>query len=66
MLQIELMEDILKEKHIVLNKIFTIALLKNGMKIDINEFLRGIFIMKATIKNIHQFFDDLMEYIYNI
>ena len=60
---IEFLKNLLKQKHIVLNENFTITNLKIGMNIDVNEFLKGIFMMKATIKNNHKFFNDIMEYI---
>ena len=60
---IEFLEDLLKHEHIVLNKNFTISNLKTDLHIDINEFLRGIFMMKSNIRNNHQFFNDIMEYI---
>ena len=62
---IELREDLLREKHIVLNNFFIITHLKIDMNIDINDFLRDIFMMKATIENNHQFFIDITEYIPN-
>ena len=60
---IEFLEDLLKHEHIVLNKNFTISNLKTDLHIDINEFLRGIFMMKSNIRNNHQFFNEIMEYI---
>ena len=55
--------NILKHEHIVLNKNFTISNLKTGLHIDVNEFLREIFMMKSNIRNNHQFFNEIMEYI---
>ena len=45
-----------------MNENFTIKHLKTGMNINTNDFLRGIFMMKATIKN-NQFFNVMMYYI---
>ena len=40
---IELMEELLREKHIVLNINFTITHSKTGINIDINDFL-GVYL----------------------
>ena len=60
---VEFLELLLKQKHIVLNENFTITNLKSGIHIEIHDLLKGIFVIKASIKNNRKFFDDIMEYI---
>ena len=62
---VEFLELLLKQKHIVLNENFTITNLKNGIHIEIHDLLKGIFVIKASIKNNRKFFDEIMEYIPN-
>ena len=39
-----------KKKNISLNSDYTVSYLKTGGSIELQDFLRGIFVMKATIK----------------
>ena len=43
------MKVLLKEKHIALNSDCTAIYLKTGASIELQDFLCGVFIVKATI-----------------
>ena len=45
--EVEILENLLKQKHIVFNENFTITNLKTGMHIEVHDFLKGIFVIKA-------------------
>ena len=40
----------MRKKYVTLNNNYTIIYLKTGIKIDLHDFLRGVFVMKVTIK----------------
>ena len=61
----DLMNVLLREKHVTFNENYIITHLKTGMKIDIQEFLRGILVMKSKVKENEVFFKAIMNHILN-
>ena len=57
----DLMKVFLREKHIT-NENDTITHLKTGMKIDTQEFLSGIFVMKSEVREYEDFLNDNESY----
>ena len=53
------------EKHVTLNENDSITHLKRGMNISLQEFLRGVFVMKAAIKDHQEIFKAIMDHIPN-
>ena len=50
------MEVLMGEKHLTLNENYTVTHSKTGMNIDLQEFLRGVFVMKTAFKDHQEFF----------
>ena len=57
------MKVLLREKHVTLINNYTKTYLKIGVNIDHQDFLRGIFTKKATIKEHEVFFKAIIFYI---
>ena len=59
------MKVLMEEKHVTLNESYTITYIKTGMNIDLQEFLLGVFVMKAAINQQQVFFKTIMNHIPN-